>query len=212
MKVLLEQLTDSLTLNSIGLYVLGLGFLVRHIYMVFHQNKSKDLVVYDLRSSTLLEKLFSAKFWLIGICFLILASISIFNDLRNATLEKNLEIIQDTLLIAQSPGTVRSKRESVGIMELNIDYTLFEKYNNESIKEWYELSQGLNGLNQSNVPTCIHLYEIYEAAKIYDKLEKLDRMYEEFYNDYWGKDFYNSRRISHSRRQFRALQRRTNAQ
>ena len=209
---MIQEVVESLTLNSIALFVLGLGFLVRHVYLIFQQNKSNDLVVYDLQSTILKAKLYRSKLWLIGICFLVLASFAIYSDLRNATLKKNLGIIQDTLVIVQSPSTVHSKREAVVNMEISIDYALLEKRSAESIKDWYEFSQGLNGINYSDVPICVQLYEIYEAAKIYDKLESLDRIYNDFYRDYWGKDLYNSRRLSHSRRQFRAQQRRTNAQ
>lgn len=202
---MIQDFLESLTINTIALYVLGVGFLLRHFYLIKKQYKSNDLVIYDEQPRTLKAKLDIAKIWLVGICFLILSSFSIYSDLRNATLSKNLEIIQETLALVQSPSTVRSKREAVVNMEVSIDYSLLEKRSAESIKEWYKLSQGLVGLNHFDVPICVQLYEIYEAAEFYDKLESLDRIYSEFYRDYWGADFYDRKRTSHNRRRYRSM-------
>ena len=191
-----ELLIDSLSLNSIGLVILGLALFVTHFWNKRKLSRDTDIVVIDGISESLLSRLFKVKFLLIGIGFILAGIFWGVKDYERSVMAFNSKLLQETLTIVKSSKTQDEKREAIKIMEEVIPLTILEKQNKASIEEWYDTNKDLNVLNDNtSEPICVQLFTIYELLEfnglsISNNLEKLDRVYNEFYKDYWSENEY----------------------
>ena len=185
-----ELLIDSLSLNSIGLVILGLALVVTHFWNKRKLSRDTDIVVIDGISESLLSRLFKVKFLLIGIGFILAGIFWGVQDYEQRVMDHNSQILRTTLSKCnrQIPRTtLKRKREYVKKMENELIMSILDKQNDESVKEWYVNNEGLNRLKETeSIPICIQLYEIYYDICDERQLEKLEKSYGAFYEEYWG--------------------------
>ena len=191
---MIEELIGHLSLNSIGLFVLGSGFLVTHFWNRRKSSKDSSVVVIDGISESLLSRLFRIKSLLIGIAFIGGAIIWGIQDYERSVMDRNIQILEETLSIVRSSEPLDAKRRAVRDMESIIPLSILEKQNEKSMEEWYDSKPGLYGDKSIKSPECVILYHLYEEIREFKNLEKLDRDYAEFYKDYWGRSRYKKKR------------------
>lgn len=191
---MIELLIDSLTLNSIGLFVLGIGFIVNHFWKKKKWSKSDNIAIIDGVSDSFLFRLFKIKFLIIGFGFIVGSIVLGRSDYERSVMDRNSQVLMETLSSIEFLDTnsdwmatkFGQNKEAVRIMEMKLTMSILEKQNSKSIEKWYESTQGLNRLKKTNVPICVLMYEIYYEVADVRQLEKLDKMYGDLYKDYWG--------------------------
>lgn len=185
-----ELLIDSLSLNSVGLVLLGLALFVTHFWNRRKRSRGTDVIVIDGISESLLSRLFKVKFLLIGIGFVSSGVVWGVQDYEQRVMDHNSQILRTTLSKCNGRFpriTLKRKREYIKKMENELIMSILDKQNDESVKEWYANNEGLNRLKETeSIPICIQLYEIYYDVCDVRQLEKLEKSYGAFYEEYWG--------------------------
>ena len=211
--IMIELVIDSVTLNSIGLLVLGLGFVASHFKKHRKPQGVYDLVLKDSLNESRISLISKYRYLFIGLGFISAAAFWGLKDYQKSEMASNYQLIQETLFIVESQGSMMHKNEAVRIMEEEISMATLERLNKRSINAWYDSNQLHNALepNVSIDPICVKLYEIYEGVRESEKLEGLDRAYSDFFKDFWGDDIYERKRKIRFRRLYRAKQSRRSA-
>ena len=184
-----ELLIDSLTLNSISLLILGLALFVTHFWNRKRLSRNTDIIVIDGIRESPLSRLFKLKFLLIGIGFVSAGVAWGIQDYEKKVMDHNSQILNNTLsrLNRPFPKSLIRDQEYINEMENELVMSILDKQNNKSLKEWYAKNKGLNRLQETeSPPECIQLYEIYFYVCDERQLEKLDKSYGAFYEEYWG--------------------------
>ena len=189
-----ELIIKSLTLNSIGLFVLGLGFLITHFWNRRKWSRDTDVIVIDVTRESFVSRLVKVKFLFLGAGFIAGAIIWGIQDYERSVMNRNGQILEETLTKVKSSKSLYAKRRAVRDMESIIPLSILEKQNEKSMEEWYDSKPSLYGDKSIKSPECVILYYLYEEIREFKNLEKLDRDYAEFYEDYWGRSRYKKKR------------------
>lgn len=188
-----EIIIESLTLKSIGLFVLGCGLLVTHLWNRRKSSNDSNVVSINGIIESLLAFIFRIKSLLIGIGFITGAIICGIKDYEGSVMNRNIQLLEETLSFVESSKSLSEKRDAVRFMEMTISLSVLQKQNKKSMEEWYSSNKNLTTVwGNVNEPICVQLLRIYRAVYRFDKIEKLERVCIEFYKDYWGESDYNN--------------------
>lgn len=191
---MIELLIDSLTLNSIGLIGLGLALLAGHLYNRWKLSRGNSVAVIEGIRESLFSKLLNAKYLFVGVGLIAGGFLWARLDYNQYVMDSNLLIIQQTIskmessVISSEEGFTKLKKLSRA-MEISISMSILDKQITQSNNEWYSSTKGLSVLAETKEPICILLYEIYYTVPELKQLERLDKLYGEFYEDYWGSEY-----------------------
>lgn len=187
---------DSLTLNSIGLIGLGLALLAGHIYNRWKLRRGNSVAVIEGIRESLFSKLLNAKYLFVGVGFIAGGFLWSRLDYNQYLMDCNLLIIQQTKSEMEDPMIFvipedfrKNQKKLIREMEMNISMSILDKQITKSNNEWYSSTKGLSVLAETKKPICIQLYEIYNKVPELKQLERLDKLYGEFYEDYWGSEY-----------------------
>ena len=183
-------LVDSLTLNSIGLFGLGLGFLVTHFWHKRELSRDTDIVIIDGMKESLALKLLRARLLVVGFALAIGGIVlTVFNYSQTAS-DFYVQLIDDTYEnVIRSAGTSNESREALRTMESTVPLAFLSEYIASEIELWNSSENNLAAINQGK-PVCVKLYEMNEKTKELEKVRNLERIYDRFLKSYYGENIY----------------------
>jgi len=189
---MIELLIDSLTLNSLGLLVLGLAILVTHFWNKRKLSRDSNIVVIDGIRESIFSKLLKVRLLLVGVLLLMGgASLIVFNYNQRMA-DSYLELIDATykeVMNSASSSYSFESRDALREMERAVPLSFLSKHIALEIEEWNASENNLAAINQGK-PLCIKLYEMYLKRKEMKKVRNLERIYDKFFKNYYGETQY----------------------
>lgn len=187
---MIELFIDSLTLNSLGLIVLGFGILASHFWNNRKLSRDSNIIVIDGIRESIFSKLFKARSLVAGVLLLMGgASLIVFNYNQRIA-DYYFELIDETYkkVMSSTSHSVES-REALREMEGAIPLSFLSKHIALEIEEWNSSKNYLAAINQDK-PLCIKLYEMYWKKDEMRKVINLELIYDKFFKDYYGETQY----------------------
>lgn len=177
---------DSLTSNSIGLFVLGLALLTSHFWQKWKLNRGTSVAVIDGMRDSFLTRLSRIKYLLAGMGFLYSGvGLAYYNYEQNIH-NSYIKIIDEThALVMDKPILSAKGKKALENLESTIPLSYLNNKIASEIDNWYASRNDLLTIN-SGKPVCIKLYEIYERVGDEETLVKLDQIYQEFLKSFYG--------------------------
>ena len=181
-----ELFFDSLTLNSIGLLILGLALFITHFWNKRKLSRDTDIVIIDGMKESLALKLLRARLLVAGIAFAIGGIVlTVFNYNQTAS-DFYVQLIDDTYEnVMRSARTPDESREALRTMERTVPLSFLSEYIASEIELWNSSENNLAAINQGK-PVCVKLYEMYEKKGEVEKVRNLERIYDKFFRSYYG--------------------------
>lgn len=188
-----EILLKSLSLNSIGLFVIGLSLLIKHFWNKRKLSRDTDIVVIDGIKESLALKLLRVRLLVAGFALAIGSVIlTVFNYNQNIS-DFYVQLIDDTYLkLMRSAITYNESREAIGTMEKTVPLSFLSDHIASEIELWNSSELNLDAVKQGK-PICVKLYELYERNGEFDMVEDLERIYSDFYRFYYGEGVYSEK-------------------
>ena len=183
-----KLLFDSLTLNSLGLLILGLALFINHFWNKRKLSRDTDIVVIDGIKESLAHKLLRARLLVAGFALAIGGIVlTVFNYNQTAS-DFYVQLIDDTYEnVMRSASTSNESREALRTMERTIPLSFLSEYIASEIDLWNSSENNLAAINQGK-PVCIKLYEMYEKKGESEKVRNLERIYDDFFRSYYGEN------------------------
>ena len=188
-----KVLIDSLTLNSIGLVIMGLALLITHLWNKRKRSRDTDIVIIDGIKESLALKLLKARLLVAGFALAIGGIVlAVFNYNQTAS-DFYVQLIDDTYDdVMRSASTSNESREALRTMERTVPLSFLSEYIASEIELWNSSENNLAAINQGK-PVCVKLYEMYEKKGESEKVRNLERMYDKFFRSYYGENRYLNR-------------------
>lgn len=188
-----ELFINSLTLNSVGLVLLGLALLITHLWKKRKLSSDTDIVIIDGMKESLALKLLRARLLVAGIALAIGGIVlTVFNYNQTAS-DFYVQLIDDTYEnVMSSARTPDESREALRTMERTVPLSFLSDYIASEIELWNSSENNLAAINQGK-PVCIKLYEIYQKKGEFKKVRNLERIYDKFLKSYYGENQYLKR-------------------
>lgn len=181
-----ELFFDSLTLNSIGLIIIGLALLITHFWNKRKLSRDTDIVVIDGMKESLALKLLRARLLIAGFALAIGGIVlTVFNYNQTAS-DFYVQLIDDTYdNVMRSASTSSESREVLRTMERTVPLSFLSEYITSEIELWNSSENNLAAINQGK-PVCVKLYEMYVKKGESEKVRNLERIYDKFFRSYYG--------------------------
>ena len=188
-----KLLIDSLTLNSIGLLIIGLALLITYFWNKRKLSRNTDIVVIDGMKESLALKLLRARLLVAGFALAIGGIVlTVFNYNQTAS-DFYVQLIDDTYdNVMRSASTSNESREALRTMERTVPLSFLSEYIASEIELWNSSENNLAAINQGK-PVCVKLYEMYEKKGESEKVRNLERIYDKFFRSYYGENRYLNR-------------------
>ena len=183
---MIELLIDSLTINSIGLLVLGLGILITHFWNKRKLSRDSNVVVIEGIGESVFSKLFKARSLVAGVILLIGGTSLILFNYNQRMAASYIQIIEETYaLVMDKPMLTAHGKKAVEKLESTIPLSFLNKKITSEIDNWYASRNDLSTMNEGK-PVCIKLYEMYERVGDEETTIKFDQIYQEFLKSFFG--------------------------
>ena len=184
---------DSLTINSIGLIIIGLALVITHLWNKRKLSRDTDIVIIDGIKESLALKLLGARLLVAGFALAIGGIVlTVFNYNQTAS-DFYVQLIDDTYDdVMRSASTSNESREALSTMERTVPLSFLSEYIASEIELWNSSENNLAAINQGK-PVCVKLYEIYEKKGESEKVRNLERIYDKFFRSYYGENRYLNR-------------------
>lgn len=188
-----KVLIDSLTLNSIGLLIIGLALLITHLWNKRKLSRDTDIVIIDGIKESFALKLLRARLLVAGFALAIGGIVlTVFNYNQTAS-DFYVQLIDDTYDdVMRSASTSNESREALRTMERTVPLSFLSEYIASEIELWNSSENNLAAINQGK-PVCVKLYEMYEKKGESEKVRNLERIYHKFFRSYYGENRYLNR-------------------
>jgi hypothetical protein len=178
------------SLNSIALVTLGIGLIVNHFRINRKVSLEKYVAVIDGAKVPVISYLSKFVFLLAGLALTSSGILWGYGDYKKDIRESNRALVNKTYSIVKKSPKSNESIEAVRFMESTMPLSILSKQNEGELERWYSNQNSLSSLNE-NAPICIKLYEIYEYVEDREKIRKLERIYNDFFSDYYGKEAYS---------------------
>ena len=181
-----ELFFDSLTLNSIGLLILGLALLITDLWNKRKLSRNTDIVIIDGIKESLALKFLKARLLVAGFALAIVGIVlTVFNYNQTAS-DFYVQLIDDTYdNVMRSASTSNESREALRTMERTIPLSFLSEYIASEIELWNSSENNLAAINLGK-PVCVKLYEMYVKKGESEKIRNLERIYDKFFRSYYG--------------------------
>ena len=188
-----KLLIDSLTLNSIGLLIIGLALLITHLWNKRKLSRDMNIVIIDGIKESFALKLLRARLLVAGFALAIGGIVlTVFNFNQTAS-DFYVQLIDDTYdNVMRSASTSNESREALRTMERTVPLSFLSEYIASEIELWNSSENNLAAINQGK-PVCVKLYEMYEKKGESEKVRNLERIYDKFFRSYYGENRYLNR-------------------
>ena len=198
---------DSLTLNSTGSVILGLALLITHFWNRRKRSGETDIAVIDGISESTFSILYRMRLLLLGLIVMIGGSGLIALNYQQRVDDYYLEVFYDACEnVMSSVPQSEEERLALKTIEKDIPISFLSEQIASEIQRWYSSRNDLNEVFECE-PLVIKLHKMYWRIEKFDTVQKLERVYNEFFINYYGEseflDIVSQRKSDESQRDYR---------
>ena len=181
-----KLLLDSLTLNSIALFLFGTGLLITHFWNKRKRSRVIDIVVIEGMSKSIFSNLRRVRLLLFGLVFLTGGSGLIAFNYQQRVTDYYLEVFYEACEnVMSSEPQSEEVRLALKTIERDIPISFLAEQIASEIQRWYSSRNDLNEVYECE-PLVIKLHKMYLNIEKFDTVQKLERVYNEFFINYYG--------------------------
>ena len=182
---MITEYIKSLSLDSVGLFVLSLGILISDILRSKTSAKKRLPAIINQRGNSLFETLESHKMLFLGITLFLSSLLLAYFNYDKAIVTRNRAVIIEAHNTVVLDGLNYRVDENMVIrMEQSLNLRQLSKQITSEIKDWSTDTKDLNVITFK--PLCVMLFEIYLASSAESKALAYERTYRDFYKLYYG--------------------------
>lgn len=200
----MERILDSITLNSIGLTVIGVFLIFNQLFKKHKTTEDLAVFFYQDGSTSKSDWIRSNSKMILGAVFIVAAIVLTYLHYQKS-LEKNTRaVLFETLSVVNSELPYITKVKAVEQMENTLSLSILAKLNEDDINNWYSnrkvKAPSLTNINHSerDEPICVQLYRVYRETHNRSKTINLEDIYDTFFTDYYGKDRFDMIKQRHA--------------